>query len=132
MNQPLTRLFAGILLVATNMLVWNQVAMAAMQQLGNSVEIATSQVPLWQLRSGTISLRSCSDCQVRLLRIDENTVFHVRGTNEDDATDDLAAQREIFLQHAREPSGRAGMISLFIELDSDYVRSVRLSPRPGN
>jgi len=131
MNQPLTRLFTGMLMVATIMLVWNQVAMAAMQKLGDSVEIATSDMPLWQLRAGTISLRRCPDCEVRLLRIDENTVFHVGGTNEDDATDDLAAKREIFLQYAREPSGRQGMISIFIEMNSDYVRSVRLSPRPG-
>ncbi|MGI9330357.1 MAG: hypothetical protein ACR2QB_06525 [Gammaproteobacteria bacterium] len=132
MTQPLTRFSAGLLIVATSLLVGNPIALATMQKLGDSVEIATIDVPLSQMRTGTVSLRRCADCKVSLLRVDEKTVFHVNGTNEDDMTDDLTAKREIFLEHARKASGRAGIITVFIELDSNYVRSMRLSPRPGD
>ena len=129
MNQSATRLFTGMLMLATIMLVWNQVATAAMLTLSRPIEIATADVPLWQMRAGILSIRACDDCSLQLLRVDDKTEFDVSG-DQPDPTLQPADRRERFLEKAREPEGRNGMITLFLDKESDYVRRMRLSPRP--
>lgn len=130
MHQSRTRLFAGMLMLATILLVWNQLAVAAIVPLSRPLEIATQDVSLWQMRVGILVVRPCDDCRPRLLRVNENTEFLVSGDPRPTATD-TAAQRERFLEQASEPAGRDGMITLSLAPDSDTVLRMRLSPRPG-
>ena len=40
--------------------------------------------------------------------------------------------QEQFVQQAKDPAGRQGVITLFLEPDADYVRRLYLSPARGN
>lgn len=124
MHQSVTRLFAGMLMLATILLVWNQVAVAALVIRETPLELRTADVPLWQLNIGRLAVRRCADCPVSWLRVDEATRYEVATAGQ--------VERGEFVQKAGEPAGRAGMITLFLEPGAEYVLRLRLSPRRGS
>ncbi|UCG73345.1 MAG: hypothetical protein JSV45_02905 [Chromatiales bacterium] len=124
MHQSLTRLLTGMLMLATILMVWNQVAMAALVVRETTLEMRTGDVPLWQLNIGRLAVRRCADCPVSWLRVDEATRYQVYAAGD--------VSQEQFVQQAKDPAGRQGVITLFLEPDADYVRRLYLSPARGN
>lgn len=124
MHQSLTRLLTGMLMLATILMVWNQVAMAALVVRETTLEMRTGDVPLWQLNIGRLAVRRCADCPVSWLRVDEATRYQISAAGD--------VSQEQFVQQAKDPAGRQGVITLFLEPDADYVRRLYLSPARGN
>ena len=124
MHQSLTRLLTGMLMLATILLVWNQVAVAALVVRETSLEMRSTDVPLWQLNIGRLAVRKCADCPVSWLRVDEATRYQVSRAGDVD--------QAVFVQKAKESPGRQGVITLFMEPGEDYVRRLYLSPARGN
>lgn len=124
MHQSLTRLLAGMLMLATILLVWNQVAVAALVVRETPLEMRTADVPLWQLNIGRLAVRRCADCPVSWLRVDEATRYQISTAGD--------VEQAEFVQMAKEPAGKQGVITLFLEPGADYVRRLYLSPARGN
>lgn len=124
MHQSLTRLLAGMLMLATILLVWNQVAVAALVVRETPLEMRTADVPLWQLNIGRLAVRRCADCPVSWLRVDEATRYQISTAGD--------VEQAEFVQMAKEPAGKHGVITLFLEPGADYVRRLYLSPARGN
>lgn len=120
MHQSLTRLLAGMLMLGTILLIWNHVAVAALSIREEPVEIDTAHVPLWQLRINRLGIRRCADCPVSWLRLGDSTRFEVADTGPVD--------RATFVDQARRPAGRSGMITLFLDPGTEFVLRMRLSP----
>lgn len=124
MHQSVTRLLAGMLMLATILLVWNQVAVAALVIREIPLEMKTTDVPLWQLNIGRLAIRRCGDCPISWLRVDDATRFEVGSTG--------PVERAQFVDRAGDPDGRAGIITLFLKPDTEYVMRLRLSPLRSN
>jgi hypothetical protein len=121
MYPYLTRALAGMLTLAISLLAAYSVATAALVERERSLELVATAVPVWQLRADRLAVRECGDCPLGWLHVDDATVFEISGTGPVD--------REAFIDSASEPAGQRGVITLFLEPGTEYVRRLRLSPR---